>query len=196
LANQAVVRAQTLADRAFPRQGLWRDVLLVTGGALFTSLLAQVSVPLPFTPVPITLQTLGVLFLGAGLGARRGALSQLVYVAAGWAGLPVYAGGTGGAAHLFGPTGGYLLGFVVAAYLAGWLAERGYDRAARRSVLAMVLADLCIYAFGLPWLGFYVGFGKVLLLGFVPFVVGDALKILLASGLLPALWRIAGSEGR
>ena len=115
-----------------------------------------------------------------------------LYVLLGALGAPVYAGGSGGIVHVFGPTGGYLIGFVASAFLAGRLAERRYDRAYGSSLLGMVAADLAVYLFGLPWLGFYVGFAKVLLLGFVPFVVGDALKILLASSLLPLSWRLLG----
>lgn len=188
----ALVAKGTLADRFLPVTGVWRQALLVVGGALFTALLAQVSVRLPFTPVPITLQTLSVLLVGTALGARRGALALAFYVLLGSVGLPVFAGGTGGLTRLVGPTGGYLLGFVVAAWLAGWLAERRFDRTPGRSLFTMVLANLMIYAFGLPWLAFYVGWNHVLLYGFLPFIVGDTLKLLLASGLLPVAWRVVG----
>jgi biotin transport system substrate-specific component len=180
----------TLADRLVPVPGIAKEVLLVLGGTAVTALLAQVSVPLPFTPVPVTLQTLAVLLVGASLGGRRGALSEILYVLLGAAGLPFFAGGTGGTAHLLGPTGGYLVGFVAAAYLAGKAAERRLERRLGVSFLTMAVADLAIYLFGLPWLGLYVGFGRVLLLGFVPFLAGDLVKILLASSLLPLSWRL------
>jgi biotin transport system substrate-specific component len=194
LSVHAPTLAEAIGARVLPRSGLARDALLIGGGALFTALLAQVSVRLPFTPVPITLQTLAVLLVGASLGARRGFLAEALYVLLGLAGLPVYAGGQGGLAHLLGPTGGYIIGFVLAAYLAGRLAERSWDRQAPKALLAMILADLLIYACGLPWLALYVGWGRVLLLGFVPFIVGDTLKILIASGLLPGTWRLLGSR--
>ncbi len=181
---------RTLSDRLV-RPGVLSSALLVLGGALFTALLAQVSIPLPFTPVPVTLQTFAVLTTGAALGSRKGALALLVYTLAGMAGAPVFAGGSGGAATMFGPLGGYLIGFVVAAYLVGLLAERGWDRDGK-VILAMILGEVVMYAIAVPWLGLYLGMAKAVTLGFVPFVIGDALKLLVASGLLPLTWRLVG----
>lgn len=166
------------------------EAWMVLGGSLFTALMAQVAIPLPFTPVPITGQTLAVLLVGAALGARRGALSMAAYLAEGLAGLPVFAGGTAGIGRLLGPTGGYLVGFVVAAYVVGWLAERGWDRRPLTAALAMAVGNGVIYVFGLAWLARFVGLAHVLPMGLFPFIPGDLLKVLLAAALLPSAWRI------
>ncbi|GBC83908.1 Biotin transporter BioY [bacterium HR11] len=166
------------------------EVLLVLGGSLFTALMAQVAIPLPFTPVPITGQTLAVLLVGAVLGARRGALSMMAYLAEGLAGLPVFAGGTAGVGRLLGPTGGYLIGFVFAAYVVGRLADRGWDRRPATTALAMLVGNGVIYVFGLPWLAQFVGPAHVFSMGLVPFIPGDLLKVLLAAALLPGAWRL------
>jgi len=183
------VRSLVLSDRLFPQVGLTRNALLVLGGSLAVALLAQASVRLPFTPVPITGQTLGVLLVGTLLGSRLGALAVGLYVLEGAAGLPVYAGLKGGLPVLLGPTGGYLLGFVVAAYAVGWLAERRWDRHVFKTVTAMLFGNALIYAVGLPWLGQLVGWESVLNLGLWPFVPGDLLKVALAAALLPSAWR-------
>ena len=190
LSTAAILAPRTLSDRLV-RPGILSGALLVVGGALFTALLAQVSIPLPFTPVPVTLQPFAVLTTGAALGSRKGALSLLVYALAGMAGAPVFAGGTSGAATVLGPLGGYLIGFVVAAYLVGLLAERSWDRGSR-VILAMVIGELAIYAIAVPWLGMYLGMVKAVTLGFLPFVIGDTLKLLVASGVLPLTWKLVG----
>jgi len=166
------------------------EALLVVGGSLFTALMAQIAIPLPFTPVPITGQTLAVLLVGAVLGARRGALSMLAYLAEGLVGLPVFAGGTAGVGRLLGPTGGYLVGFIGAAYVTGWLAERGWDRRPMTAVLAMLAGNGVLYLFGLPWLARFVGPTHVLSMGLFPFIPGDFLKVFLASVLLPGAWKL------
>lgn len=182
--------SRTLVERWFPARSWAVDAGLVAGGAVLTALLAQVVIRLPFTPVPITGQTFAVLTTGAALGARRGFLSQCLYILLGLVGLPVFAGGTGGWATLLGPNGGYLIGFIVAAALLGYLAERGWDRG-RRVVLAMIFGEAALYAVGVPWLSVYVGgVGRALVLGFLPFVVGDAVKLAFAAGLLPTAWRL------
>lgn len=184
-----------LADVAVPRP--WREsavprlaanIALIVAGSLLTALAAQVSIPLPFTPVPITGQTFAVLLVGAVLGSRRGAASMALYVAEGLAGLPVFAGGKAGLAVLLGPTGGYLLGFIVAAFVTGWLAERGWDRRPLTTALAMVLGNVVIYLFGVSWLAAFVGIERAPLLGMVPFIPGDILKIVLATVALPGAW--------
>jgi len=185
----ANARSLVLSDRLFPQVGLTRNALLVLGGSFAVALLAQASVQLPFTPVPITGQTLGVLLVGTLLGSRLGALAVGLYVLEGAAGLPVYAGLKGGLPVLLGPTGGYLLGFVAAAFAVGWLAERGWDRHAFKTVAAMLLGNALIYAVGLSWLGQLVGWDRVLHLGLWPFVPGDLLKVALAAALLPGAWR-------
>ncbi len=172
-----------------------REVLLIGSGALFVAALAQLRVPLPFTPVPITGQTFAVLLVGAALGARRGAAALLTYLGMGALGLPFFAGGAAGITHLYGPTAGYLFGFVVAAWLAGLLAERGLERCLPQAVLVFLAGEAVIYLFGLSWLALVLGsFQKALLLGFLPFLIGDAIKLLAAALALPAAWRLVGRE--
>jgi biotin transport system substrate-specific component len=172
-----------------------RDVVLVAAFAALTGLAAQVAVKLPFTPVPITGQTFAVLLGGAALGWRRGLAGMVLYLAVGltpW--VPWFAEGKGGTEMLQAPSFGYILGFLAAAALVGWLAGRGWDRTPPRTVLTMAAGNLVIYAFGLPWLmaSLGVGLAKGLELGVTPFLAGDALKILLAAGLLPGAWALAG----
>ncbi|MFI5491788.1 biotin transporter BioY [Actinoplanes sp. NPDC051859] len=170
---------------------LARDVLLVAGGAGFVGLLAQVSVHIPGTPVPITGQTLGVLLVGAAYGWKRAAATITLYAALGLAGVPWFAGGSGG---YVGASFGYIIGFVLAATVAGFLAERGADRTVLRSLPAMLAASAIVYAFGVTWLGFYAGMGvtETLEKGLVPFLIGDAIKVALAAGLLPTAWALTG----
>jgi biotin transport system substrate-specific component len=172
---------------------LLRDVLLIVGAAAFTGLCAQVSIPLPFTPVPITLQTFAVLLAGAALGPWRGGAAMLLYLVAGVAGVPWFAEqGSGYAFASFG----YIVGFIVAAIVVGAFASRGADRSVGGTVAIMVLGNLIIYAFGVPWLMAATGMPLLVGLeqGLWPFVLGDALKIALAAGLLPAAWRLAGRQ--
>ncbi len=166
------------------------DILCLVGGSLFVALTAQVAIPLPFSPVPITGQTLAVLLTGVLLGSRRAGLSISLYLLQGAAGLPVFAGGKAGIAHLLGPTGGYLLGFVPAAMLAGWLAEKGWDRRFGTAFTAVLLGNVVIYIFGLPWLAYFVGIERVLVAGCLPFIPGDLMKALLAMMMLPMGWRL------
>ncbi|GAA3442123.1 biotin transporter BioY [Planomonospora venezuelensis] len=171
--------------------GTWvRDVALVAGGAALTGLAAQLSFPIPGSPVPFTGQTFAVLLVGAALGMNRAALSMAVYVLAGVAGVPWFAEGTSG---FVGATFGYLLGFVAAGILVGRLAERGGDRTVARTVGTMVLGNLAIYAFGLPVLIAVarMDLGTALVTGAGQFVVTDAIKIAVAAGLLPAAWKLA-----
>jgi biotin transport system substrate-specific component len=170
---------------------LARDFLLVAGGAGMIGLLAQVAIPIPGTPVPITGQTLGVLLVGAAFGWRRAAATVALYAALGIAGVPWFAHGGSGYS---GASFGYIIGFLVAATAAGWLAERGADRTVLKSLPAMLTAEVIIYAFGLPWLALATGlsFGETLSQGLVPFLIGDAVKAALAAGLLPAAWALTG----
>ncbi len=172
------------------RVGLLYDAMLVMGGSALVAGLAQVAIPLPFTPVPLTGQTFGVLLVGALLGGTRGGLAILVYLAEGAVGLPVFASGGAGLARLAGPTGGYLVGFLFAAFVVGFLAKRGWDRNVWRASLAMLVGNALIYAVGLPWLSLFVGAQKALLLGLCPFVVGDCVKLALAAFALPAGWKL------
>jgi biotin transport system substrate-specific component len=172
---------------------LARDALLVVGAAGFVGLLAQISIHLPFTPVPITGQTLGVLLAGAALGWRRAGAALLLYAVAGLAGVPWFADHSSG---YVGASFGYVLGFLAAAVLCGYLAERGADRSVLRSVPAMVAAEVVIYAFGLTWLAIdlHLGASQALAEGLTPFLAGDAIKAAIAAGLLPAAWWLAGNR--
>ncbi|WP_027459644.1 biotin transporter BioY [Deinococcus murrayi] len=189
--SPATAAHPTLARTLVPRSSLVRDALLVFGGAALVALVAQVEIPLK--PVPITLQTLAVLLVGAALGWKRGAASMTTYLLAGAAGLPVFAGGSAGLAKFAGPTGGYLLSYVFAAALVGWLVQRSaLDRKPAGAALAMLAASVVIYAFGLTWLSLVTGLqGQALLnAGLTPFLVGDTLKIGLAALLLPGAWAL------
>ena len=172
------------------RVGLLYDAMLVMGGSALVALLAQVAIPLPFSPVPLTGQTFAVLLVGMVLGSARGSLAVLVYLADGAVGLPVFAGGGAGLARLAGPTGGYLVGFVFAAFVVGFLAKRGWDRSVWRAGAAMLVGNTLIYAVGLPWLSHFVGTQRAFLLGLCPFVVGDCVKLVLAALALPAGWKL------
>jgi biotin transport system substrate-specific component len=170
-------------------RGLAFDGLLIAVGSLAVALSALIQIRLPFTPVPITAQTLTVLLIGALFGSRRGGLTMLAYLAEGLAGLPVFSGGGFGLAHVLGPTGGYLVGFIAAAYVTGLLAERGWDRRPLTAFTAMLIGNVIIYAFGSAWLGWMVGGAQALALGVAPFVLGDLLKIAVGTALLPLGWR-------
>lgn len=178
---------RVLAD-AIPG-GLARDAVLVAGSAVFVGLSAQASIPLPFTPVPLTLQTFAVLLSAASLGPVRGALGMFVYLAAGAAGLPWFSNRASGWSI---PSFGYIVGFVLAALVVGALAKRGADRTVLRSIGLLVLGNLIIYATGVPWLmgSIDATLPKALELGVLPFLIGDALKVALAAGLLPGAWKI------
>lgn len=173
-----------LVRPADPRLARLFDASLVAGFSLLIALSAQVAIPLPFTPVPVTLQTFAVILTGCLLGSGRGALAALAYLAEGSIGLPFFSGGTSGLAHLLGPTGGYLVGCVAAAFAAGFLVERGLARRWAGRLVTLLAADLTVFVFGVIWLGAFTGLAKAVTLGFVPFIVGDALKIAVAWGIL------------
>jgi biotin transport system substrate-specific component len=180
---------QVLAERIFSRNNIIADIALIVLGSLVVAGAAQISIPLQ--PVPITGQTFAVLLVGMALGARRGALALALYLAEGIAGLPVFTAGQSGLAYMLGPTGGYLVGFIPAAALVGWLAERGFDRNLLTTLAAMVAGNLVIYAFGLAWLTQIIGsFDTALSAGMYPFLLGDAIKAVLAALLLPAAWKL------
>lgn len=176
-------RPTTLIDALWHRAALWQEALLILLASGFVALMAQIEIPL--IPVPITGQTLGVLLVGAALGSRRGALSMLAYLAEGAIGLPVFAGGTAGIAKLVGPTGGYLAGFVVAAFVVGWLCERGWDRHILSMALAMLIGNICIYLLGIPLLARFTGWQGVWAAGLIPFIPGDLGKLILAAVSFP-----------
>jgi biotin transport system substrate-specific component len=180
---------RVLADY-LPRT-LVADTILVVGAAGLVGLLAQISIHLSFTPVPITGQTLGVLLAGSALGWRRAGLSMSLYLVAGLAGVPWFAGHASGYA---GATFGYLLGFIAAGMLLGWLAAKGSDRNIVRAAISMVLAEVLLYAIALPWLAvdLHVSLAKAFSLGMWPFVAGDVIKAALAGVALPSAWRLVG----
>jgi biotin transport system substrate-specific component len=175
------------------------SVILLTA---LTAAAAQVSLPLPFTPVPFTLQPMVVLLGGAALGSRLGMSAQVLYLLAGIAGLPVFAASPAlpqGALRLLGPTGGFLWSYPVAAFVAGLLAERGFDRRSVSSVMAMAAGLAIIFACGVTWLALFarpvaVGFDAALRTGFYPFIPADIFKVLLAAAIMPALWKLIGHD--
>jgi len=163
-----------------------RDIVLVLSFSIITAVCAKLKVEIGV--VPITMQTLAVLLSGALLGSRRGAFSQITYLLLGLAGVPWFARG-GGMAYLLSPTFGYIVGFVFAAFLVGWLCERGFDKQVKTAILAMLIGNILLYIPGLLWLAKLTGFKKVLAVGFYPFIPGDLLKILLAGLVLPMGWK-------
>ena len=173
-----------------------RDAALVLGAALLTAACAQISIPIPGSPVPVTGQTFAVLLTGAALGANRGALGQLLYVAMGLVGLPFYSDGASGVDVVFGATGGYLVAFPISAYVCGKLAEARYDRAPVTALPAFIAGSIIVFAIGVPWLAVSadISLVKALDLGFVPFIPGGILKAALAAGLLPSAWAFANRK--
>lgn len=183
---------RTLLDTLWQDRTLLRNVILIVAGSLLLTLSAKIKVP--FYPVPMTMQTLVVLLVGFTFGWRMAGATVLFYLAQGALGLPVFAGTPEkgiGMAYMMGPTGGYLVGFVLAAMLCGWLAERGWDRSLWRLVVAMLIANCVIYLLGIAWLGSVVGWDKpVLAWGMIPFLYGDLLKIVLGALLLTLGWKL------
>ncbi|HHS93976.1 MAG TPA: biotin transporter BioY [Rhodobacterales bacterium] len=191
-----VTMNKVLGEAFGPTQGAARavkDVALVLAGIAALTLAAKIRVPM--WPVPLTMQTFAVLTLGAGLGLRLGLMSVLGYIALGAAGLAVFTGESAGLAYLAGPTGGYLVGFVAAAAAMGLMARRGWDRSVAGMAAAMLLGTAIIYAFGLAGMSFLFladkGAAWVLQYGMVNFLVGDALKLVLAALVVPGLWKLA-----
>lgn len=184
-----------LIDRVVPRTAL-TNVALILSGAVFTAYAAQLVIPM--WPVPITAQTLAVLLVGSVLGATRGAISLIVYFSMGAAGMPVFSAAT---SLSFGPTFGYLVGFVAAAAAVGYLSERGWHKSVAGVLGSFAIANSIIYLFGLPWLAFVLGnlgaandLAAVAAAGLAPFIVGDALKMILAAALLPLAWKYLGKK--
>lgn len=184
----------TLVSAVWPDRGsrmLRLGAIVLLGTLLLT---ASAKIQVPFWPVPMTMQTFVVLFLGAALGARLGALTVLLYLAEGALGLPVFAGTPEkglGLAYMAGPTGGYLIGFAAGAYLVGWLAERGWDRSVLRLFVAMTLGHVVILGLGLAWLTQLIGFEKAWMLGVAPFYAATLFKTALGACMVPALWHLA-----
>ncbi|HEX5780096.1 MAG TPA: biotin transporter BioY [Xanthobacteraceae bacterium] len=194
-----VTERNTLAEALWPAQSMpgWlRNVLLAIGGSLLLTLSAKINVP--FYPVPMTMQTFAVLLIGAAFGWRLGAATVLLYLAQGAFGFPVFAGTPEkglGLAYMMGPTGGYLIGFVVAAALVGWLAERGWDRSFLSLAAAMFIGHVVISAYGVAWLGSSIGLVQAWTVGVLPFFYANIFKTLLAAACLRAGWSLANFRG-
>ena len=178
---------------------IFRNVILAVTGSIALTISAKISIP--FYPVPMTMQTLVVLLIGMAYGWKLGGATILLYLAEGALGLPVFSGTPEkgiGIAYMMGGTGGYLLGFVIAASVAGYLASLGWDRNPLKTILAMLTGNIVIYVMGLLWLGALFGWDKPILdWGLKPFLFGDLVKIAIAAALLPACWRwVERSRGR
>lgn len=171
-------------------QTLAKQIGLVLGGATLTALLAQVTIP--WEPVPFTLQTLAVTLCGITMGWRLGMMSQLAYLSAGASGLPVFADASFGIVKLVGPTGGYLWGFVLAAGLLGWIAERGWDRKFWRTCVALAAANALILVLGSLWLSVMIGLEAAFFKGFLPFVSGAVAKSAVVVAAMPVAWKLVG----
>jgi biotin transport system substrate-specific component len=186
-----------LIDRVVPRTVV-NDFAQIASGAVLTAYAAQLVIPM--WPVPVTAQTFAVLLVGSVLGATRGAISLITYFSLGAVGLPVFSAAT---SLSFGPTFGYLLGFVAAASVVGWLSERGWHKSVSGVIGSFAIANAVIYLFGLPWLAFALGnlgvandITAVATAGLVPFIAGDVLKMILAAALLPLAWKFLGKKPR
>jgi biotin transport system substrate-specific component len=181
----------TLRDSLFPRSTVLTRTLFVAGGVIFLSALAQVALPIPGSPVPITGQTLGVLLLATSYGATLGTTTFAVYLLAGIAGAPIFANGSFGIEKVVGATGGYLVGMLVASSLLGYMAQRRLDQKFITALPSMLLGNVIIFSFGLLWLHQYTGkdWSWTIGAGFTPFIFGEVLKIAIAGTSLPILWR-------
>jgi biotin transport system substrate-specific component len=195
-----LVLSDVLARPHIRSMRIVREATLIAGFALLTAALAQVRIPLGFTPVPVTGQTLAVLLAGASLGAWRGASSQLLYWLLGMVGLPFYSNATSGWSVATGPTMGYLVGFIVAAAVVGRLAEHHQDRKVLTSIAAMTLGSVIIYTFGATWLAIDLGIPlatgetNAIALGVAPFLVGDVIKMCLAGAATASTWRFVNRK--
>ena len=195
--NSSYAKAETLTSAALAPLDFVRSAALVVGFSLLTALAAQVVIPLPWTPVPITGQTFAVLLTGALLGPRLGALAMLAYLIEGASGLPFFAaGGSGLQRLLFSPTSGYLLSYPAAAFVVGLLAERGWDRRFLTAAAAMALGSLVILLGGWAWLARFVSPAAAFQAGVAPFLIGDVVKIALAAAVLPSGWAILRKSSR
>ncbi|SRR5581483_694260 len=174
--------------REIARDNSWfKEIALILGASVIIALFAPVSIPLPFTPVPLATQSHVVLLFACLLGAKRVSFAVLAFLFQGAIGLPVFAGGATGILHLAGPRGGYLLGYLVAAFITGLMMERMTNRTPVKVFAAMGLGNLVIYFFGIPWLSRFVGWEKAFILGMLPFLIGDALKLVVATRSLKSL---------
>lgn len=181
-----------LADRIWHGKGLARTVVLALGGTFALALSAKIQIP--FWPVPMTMQSLVVLLIGIGYGSRLAAITLLAYLAEGAAGLPVFAGSTAGPAYMAGPTGGYLIGFLIAAAFVGWLAERGWDRSLWRATVAMIAGHILLFVPGVLWLAMLFGWSKAVAVGLTPFIAATIVKTALAVAIVALSWSVLGQK--
>jgi len=184
----------SLTSKVLPRTSVIGKALMITGGALFLGLLAQVVIPVPGSPVPVTGQTLGVLLLATAYGANLGAATFALYLLIGFAGAPVFAQSGHGLERIIGPTGGYLVGMLLASWVLGFLAGRKWDQKLFSALGTMFIGNFIIFAFGLIWLQQYTGkdWGWTFSAGLTPFIFGELLKIAIAGALLPTVWKVVG----
>jgi biotin transport system substrate-specific component len=182
---EKVMTIPSVVIERFVRGRVAADMLLVVGASAIIAIAAQIAIPLPFTPVPLTLQPLAVILVGVALGATRGAAAAALYLLEGLSGLPVFALGHGGPAALLGPTAGYLYSYPFAAWVAGFVSQRGWGSSIMRSISGMLLSLAVIYAGGFAWLAALMGPGAAFAAGIVPFIVADAVKVALGAALLP-----------
>jgi biotin transport system substrate-specific component len=195
--NISYARTQTLTSVALAPLGWARSFALIIGFSLLTALAAQVAIPTPWSDVPITGQTFAVLLTGALLGSRLGALAMIAYLIEGAMGLPFFAAGGSGLARLtVSPWAGYLWAYPVAAFVTGWLAERGWDRRYLRAAAAMALGSIVILLGGLIWRLGFMSFEQAFMTGVVPFLPGDVIKIALAAAVLPSGWALLRKSSR
>ena len=180
--NYSYLINETTEDRSWLKQAA-----VILGASIIIALFAPISIRLPFTPVPIATQLHVILLLSCFLGSKRASMAVLTYLFQGAIGLPVFAGGKAGILVLAGPTGGYLLGYVVAAFVTGFLMERATNRTSSKAFAAMGLGNLIVYLFGMPWLSRYVGWQGAFVLGMLPFLIGDMLKLVIATRSLKGL---------
>ena len=183
--------ASSLRASVFPNSTLLTHATLIAGGTIFLSALAQVAIPVPGSPVPVTGQTLGVLLIGTTYGAGLGLTTFALYLLAGIAGAPVFAGGSFGVEKITGATGGYLIGMLVATYILGLLANRRMDQRFLTALPSMLSGSVIIFSFGLIWLHYFTGkdWAWTINAGFTPFIIGEVLKITIAGTALPVVWR-------
>ena len=195
MTDERLYRCRSLRATVFPRSSALTQVLFVAAGVAFIALLAQIAIPVPGSPVPVTGQTLAVLLIGTTYGARLGVLTFATYLLAGVAGAPIFAPSGTSANHgidrLIGATGGYLVGMLVASLVLGYLADRKADQKFRTSFPALLLGDAIIFTFGLLWLQqtLDLSWSKTIAAGFTPFILGEALKIAITASSLPLVWR-------
>jgi len=186
--SAATVRSQPIVDAVLPGSGVLRDAVLIVSGTALTVLGAQISIP--WNPVPFTLQTLAVMLCGLALGTKRGAMSQLLYVGIGAAGVPVFAQSKFGAGILTGSTGGYLISFALVAALLGWLAERGWTQNVWKTAVAMAIGSTLNLGLGALWLSAFIGGQAAFIHGAVVFIVPEVMKAVIVVGALPTAWKI------